>query len=71
MSETIQTVVAAYARLDTIPLDKVPKLIAILERANSEALLLMYRHRVKFCWMIAARILRGRGFTLTGRTVIR
>ena len=58
---TIQTVTAAYAGLDAIPLSKADKLIATLEAANTDALQLIYTNRVKFCWMIARRILRDRG----------
>ncbi len=60
MTTTINTLTAAYAGLDTIPADKADDLIEILERSSTDALLLIYRQRVKFCWPIAWRILRDR-----------
>lgn len=64
MTRNIQTLVKAFAGRDTIPVDKADELIDILERANNNTLALLFQSRVKFCWAISHRILRGRGITL-------
>ncbi len=61
MSATIQTLIGAFAGVERISEQHAEKLIALLEGSNNEALLLLYRHRVRFCWTIARRILQGRG----------
>lgn len=61
MTATITELASQYAEMKTIPLSAADKLIAILESADSVALRLIFKNRVKFCWMIAARILRARG----------
>lgn len=49
-----------YAQLDTIPASAANRLIALLERAPDDMLALIVKHRVKFCWQVAGRILRDR-----------
>ena len=51
----IQELVAAYASLDRIPMDKADQLIALLEKADTKALKLILKNKVKFCWHIARR----------------
>lgn len=63
---TIETLAKAYAGREAIPADKADELIDVLERASSEALLLVVKNRVKFCWPIARRILRDRYIVTKG-----
>lgn len=58
---TIQHVIAGLSSVQSITVEHANKLIGILEAANNEALTLLYRNRVRFCWAIARRILRDRG----------
>ena len=59
---SVKTVAASFGQLDTIPFSSARKLIQLLESADDVSLQLIVRHRVKFCWPIARRILRDRGF---------
>ncbi len=57
----IQTIASEFAKFETIPMSMVPKLQALLNSADNKALKLVVKNRIKFCWMIAVRILRERG----------
>lgn len=56
-----ETLAAKFARVDRISTENAHRLIALLEAAPDEALQILWRRRVKFCHMIAARILVDRG----------
>lgn len=60
-TQQVATLKATFASQATIPMDAGIKLIGILESAPDEALAILFNERVKFCWMIARRILRDRG----------
>ena len=50
----------AFGSLQAIPANRATQLIELLERAPTAALKVIAARRIKFCWMIAQRILRDR-----------
>jgi hypothetical protein len=65
--DNLEQVIRLYGERETIPLSAAEKLITLLESANDDALWLIIENRVKFCWLIAARIMRDRGYTIETR----
>lgn len=61
MNATLKTLKNDFSKFNTISLDNGVKLIALLESAPTEALVMIFKNRVKFCWLIAHRILNDRG----------
>lgn len=64
IEQMVQDVAAGFAGIDRISVEFADRLSEILDRSNNEALLLLYRNRVKFCWLVAAQILEQRGVVL-------
>jgi len=58
--EQLETLAEILGKQETVPLEHADRLCEMLRRAPDEALELIYRRRVKFCWAIARRILQER-----------
>lgn len=50
-----------FGKMETIPVEHAERLIKHLEGAPTVALEMIVLARVKFCWLIAKRILKDRG----------
>lgn len=58
--QNIQTVKAAFAKLETIPFSKADELLKIVDAADRETLETIVRERIKFLWMPASTRLQKR-----------
>jgi hypothetical protein len=56
----LEAIAATMETVDAIPLNAAGRLLSILNVAPAEALEMLVRRRVKFCWMPAANRLRGK-----------
>ena len=56
----IEQLKAAFAKRDRIPVDAAVELTALLDKAPEDALVILVRERVKFCWMPALTRLQSK-----------
>lgn len=53
-----------FGTVETISTVHADRLLKLLDRADRESLVLIYKERIKFCWMPAATRLRKMGVDL-------